>query len=112
METVKSKDGTSIAFERSGSGPPLVLVHGTTADHTRWRSVLPQLEERYTVFAMDRRGRGSSGDSEAYSLEAEYEEAGGNVQWGGKFHGVRAKNAHRSEFHWVNLWYHATELSP
>jgi pimeloyl-ACP methyl ester carboxylesterase len=41
METITSTNGTLIAYERSGAGPPLVLVHGTTADHTRWASVLP-----------------------------------------------------------------------
>ena len=33
METVTSRDGTPIAYERSGEGPPLILVHGTTSDH-------------------------------------------------------------------------------
>jgi pimeloyl-ACP methyl ester carboxylesterase len=74
METVLSKDKTTIAFERSGNGPPLVLVHGTTADHTRWAPVLPGLERHFTVFAMDRRGRGASGDAEAFALEKEYED--------------------------------------
>jgi pimeloyl-ACP methyl ester carboxylesterase len=74
METVQSKDGTLIAFERSGSGPPLVLVHGTTADHTRWASVLPGFEKNFTVYAVDRRGRGESGDSPDYSIEREYED--------------------------------------
>jgi pimeloyl-ACP methyl ester carboxylesterase len=74
METVQSKDGTLIAFERSGSGPPLVLVHGTTADHTRWAGVLPGFEKNFTVYAVDRRGRGQSGDSPVYSIEREYED--------------------------------------
>jgi pimeloyl-ACP methyl ester carboxylesterase len=74
MDTVRSKDGTLIAFERSGSGPPLVLVHGTTADHTRWAGVLPGFEKNFTVYAVDRRGRGQSGDSPIYSIEREYED--------------------------------------
>ena len=74
MEKVRSKDGTLIAYERSGAGPALVLVHGTTADHTRWGYVLPHLEQRFTVYAVDRRGRGQSGDSAVYSLEREYED--------------------------------------
>ena len=60
-ERLVSSDGTPIAVWRSGEGPPLVLVHGAAADHTRWRPVLPALEERFTVLAMDRRGRGGSG---------------------------------------------------
>ncbi|HSD58835.1 MAG TPA: alpha/beta hydrolase [Methanotrichaceae archaeon] len=74
MDKVKSKDGTLIAYERSGTGSALVLVHGTTADHTRWASVLPMLEQKFTVYAVDRRGRGQSGDSAIYSLEREYED--------------------------------------
>jgi pimeloyl-ACP methyl ester carboxylesterase len=69
--TVTSKDGTPIAYWRSSEGPPLVLVHGTTADHSRWTPVLPALEQHFTVYAVDRRGRGGSGDSEDYSIERE-----------------------------------------
>jgi pimeloyl-ACP methyl ester carboxylesterase len=72
METVRSADGTQIAYSITGDGPPLVLVHGSTADHTRWAGIQPALEEHFTVVAMDRRGRGKSGDGETYSLEAEY----------------------------------------
>lgn len=74
METVTSADGTPIAYERTGSGPPLVLVHGTTADHTRWEPVLPALEEHFTVYAMDRRGRGESDDAAEYDLEREFDD--------------------------------------
>lgn len=63
METVTSADGTTIGFETSGSGSPLLLVHGTTADHTRWAGISPQLEPHFTVHAMDRRGRGASTDN-------------------------------------------------
>lgn len=62
IKTVTSTDGTAIAYERTGSGPPLVLVHGTTADRTRWEPVRPALAEHFEVYAMDRRGRGDSGD--------------------------------------------------
>jgi len=72
METVRSKDGTLIAFEKSGKGSPLVLVHGTSADHTRWAPVLPPLRSRFTVYAIDRRGRGGSGDSNPYAIEREF----------------------------------------
>jgi pimeloyl-ACP methyl ester carboxylesterase len=74
QETVTSKDGTPIACWRSGEGPPLVLVHGTAADHGRWRPVLPAFEERFTVCAVDRRGRGGSGDSDDYAIEREFED--------------------------------------
>ena len=74
VQTIDSKDGTTIAFERSGHGPPLVLVHGTTADHTRWKPVLPALEMHFTVYAMDRRGRGGSGDAPGYDIAREFED--------------------------------------
>ncbi len=74
MNQVRSRDGTLIAYEQSGTGPALVLVHGTTADHTRWAPVLPMLEQKFTVYAIDRRGRGQSGDSADYSIEREYED--------------------------------------
>ena len=72
METITTKDGTPIAYWRSGKGPPLVLVHGVAADHSRWKPVLPAFEERFTVYAVDRRARGDSGDSEDYSIEREF----------------------------------------
>ena len=72
--TVTSKDGTPIAYWRSGEGPPLVLVHGTSADHSRWTPVLPAFEQHFNVYAVDRRGRGGSGDSEDYSIEREFED--------------------------------------
>lgn len=63
MQTVIPRDGTRIAFRCSGDGPALLLVHGATYDHaTAWRKVLPELERRFTVYPMDRRGRGGSGD--------------------------------------------------
>jgi pimeloyl-ACP methyl ester carboxylesterase len=69
-----SRDGTQIVYWTSGDGPPLVLVHGAPADHTRWRPLLPYLEDHVTVHAMDRRGRGGSGDAGTYGLEREYED--------------------------------------
>ena len=74
METILSRDATMIAYQRSGTGPALVLVHGGTADHTRWAPVLPAFEQRFTVYAVDRRGRGGSGDAEPYAIEREFED--------------------------------------
>jgi pimeloyl-ACP methyl ester carboxylesterase len=74
METVTSEDGTLIAFQRTGAGPALVLVHGTSADHTRWAPVLPALNQHFTVYAVDRRGRGGSGDAAGYSVAREFED--------------------------------------
>ena len=72
FERVVSEDGTPIAVWRSGEGPPLVLVHGAAADHNRWAPVLPALNERFTVLAIDRRGREPSGDAGDYAIEKEY----------------------------------------
>jgi pimeloyl-ACP methyl ester carboxylesterase len=74
MTRVASRDGTEIAVWSSGQGPPLVLVHGAVADHTRWRPLLPYLEPHVTVHAMDRRGRGASGDTPGYAIEREFED--------------------------------------
>jgi len=75
MQTRQSRDGATIAFAVSGEGPALVLIHGTSADHTRWAPVLPALERRFTVYAVDRRGRGQSSDGESYAIEREFEDA-------------------------------------
>jgi pimeloyl-ACP methyl ester carboxylesterase len=72
---VRSRDGVEIAVFRSGSGPPLVLVHGATADHTAFRVLGPMLGTSFTVHAIDRRGRGASGDGAGpYSIEREFED--------------------------------------
>jgi pimeloyl-ACP methyl ester carboxylesterase len=71
---VISRDGTPIAWFRSGDGPPLVLIHGTTADHTTFRVVGPMFARRHAVFAIDRRGRGASGDTPPYAIEREFED--------------------------------------
>lgn len=74
MPTVHSVDGTPIGFTRTGRGAPLVLVHGISADAERWAPVMQGLEERFTVYAMDRRGRGASGDGDTYAIERDVED--------------------------------------
>jgi pimeloyl-ACP methyl ester carboxylesterase len=54
--------------------PPIVLVHGATADHTTFRALEPVLGRSRRLHAIDRRGRGGSGDSADYSIEREYED--------------------------------------
>lgn len=83
LETVTSADGTPIAFERTGSGPPLVLVHGGACDHRFWdlSDVRSTFAERYTVYAMDCRGVGESGDVQrTASAEPTRTEGSGDVQ--------------------------------
>ena len=73
METVKSADGTAIAYERAGDGPPLVVSVGAFC--TRQTFVPPEdLLQRFTVITYDRRGRGDSGDTEPFAAEREYED--------------------------------------
>jgi pimeloyl-ACP methyl ester carboxylesterase len=74
MKRVASADGTEIGYARHGEGPALLLVHGTTSDHRRWAGISPRLEDRFTVYAMDRRGRGASGDGAEYALMREAED--------------------------------------
>lgn len=66
------------AADAAGPGararPPLLLVHGATADHTTWRTVGPSFAASRSVFAVDRRGRGESGDAGAYAIEREFED--------------------------------------
>jgi len=73
IETVTSADGTEIAYERSGSGPPLVLVHGAIFDRSIWEigDVRSTLAEHTTVYAMDRRNHGDSASSEDCSPDAQ-----------------------------------------
>jgi pimeloyl-ACP methyl ester carboxylesterase len=75
QHTTRSRDGTEIAYWKSGAGPALILVHGTMADHTRWKPVLDVLEAKFTVYAMDRRGRGgSTHEAQPYTLAGEFED--------------------------------------
>ena len=64
-----------LATHESGAGPPLVLLHGASSDATAFRLVAPILAARFRVIAVDRRGRGGSGDEEgAYSIESEFDD--------------------------------------
>lgn len=74
MDRVTSADGATIAYERMGQGPPLVLLHGTSRDRSHWARSLPGLARYATVYAVDRRGRGESGDADRYAIEREVED--------------------------------------
>src|SRR5438132_9830254 len=88
MNTVNSTDGTTIAFEAQGGGPPLILVDGAMS--TRSSGSKPELSkllaQNFTVYSYDRRGRGDSGDTKPYAVDREIEdidavvgEAGGSA---------------------------------
>jgi len=75
-----SRDGTRIDYERRGSGPALVLVHGGFVDRSFWGPSLPLLANYYTVYAMDRRGHGQSDPYPAdHDIEREYEDVAAMV---------------------------------
>jgi pimeloyl-ACP methyl ester carboxylesterase len=91
-KTVVSQDGTSIAFERAGSGPLVILIDGALC-HRRMgqsRELAALLSPHFSVITYDRRGRGDSGDTPPYAVEREVEdiaalvrEAGGSAcLWG------------------------------
>ena len=88
MDTVTSRDGTAIAFERSGAGPAIVLVDGALCGRAfgPMPRLAPLLAPRFAVYHYDRRGRGDSGDTPPYAVEREVEdidalidEAGGSA---------------------------------
>ena len=69
-----SRDGTSLAFDRSGHGPPVILVVGAFNSRTTGAPLAASLAARFTVFTYDRRGRGESGDTLPYSVDREIED--------------------------------------
>lgn len=73
-DTVRSGDGTTIAFDRSGDGPALILVGGAMGTKAHALDLASQLATTFTVFAYDRRGRGDSGDTQPYTVEREIED--------------------------------------
>lgn len=83
MDTVASKDGTTIAFDRRGDGPALILVGGAF----QHRAIDPStvrlaelLSSSFTVYHYDRRGRGDSGDTLPYAVEREIEDLDALIQ--------------------------------
>ena len=87
MSTVKSADGTTIAFEAWGTGRPLILVDGATAH----RAVNPSnaevaklLSDEFRVYAYDRRGRGESSDTAPYAIQREIEDLAALIEDAGQ----------------------------
>jgi pimeloyl-ACP methyl ester carboxylesterase len=72
--SVTSRDGTTIAFETAGAGPPLILVAAALSDRRDSRKLATLLAASYTVINYDRRGRGASGDTVPYEVERECED--------------------------------------
>ena len=91
MDKVTSRDGTPIAFDRLGDGPPVIVVCGATCDRALMHPTAEELAKHFTVFNYDRRGRGDSGDTAPYAVEREIEDFGALIAEAGEEGvGVRA----------------------
>jgi pimeloyl-ACP methyl ester carboxylesterase len=86
MKTVTSKDGTTIAYDQTGNGPPLVLVDGALNSRAFGLNgpLAALLADRFTVFTYDRRGRGDSRDTQPYAVQREIEDLEAVIDVGGE----------------------------
>jgi pimeloyl-ACP methyl ester carboxylesterase len=76
MDTTRSADGTTITYDRSGSGTPVILVNGALSDRRGSQPLAEALAQDFTVISYDRRGRGDSGDTSPYSVAREIQDLG------------------------------------
>lgn len=75
MQHIQTPTGVTVSFDRHGSGPPLVLVHGSFSDHSsNWEPVRPLLMERFALYAVARRGRGETTATTGHSVPDEAED--------------------------------------
>jgi pimeloyl-ACP methyl ester carboxylesterase len=74
MNTTLSADGTAIAFDRYGDGPPIIMVVGAFNTRSATEPLAKAVQEQFTVFNYDRRGRGDSGDTVPYAADREIED--------------------------------------
>ncbi len=86
MQMIISKDGTKIAYDKSGKGPAIILAAGALTNRADDSELARLLATRFTVYDFDRRGRGDSTDTKPYAVEREIEdvealidEAGGSA---------------------------------
>ncbi len=91
MNTVRSADGTIIAFTKAGQGPPLILVDGALCSRSfgPMPKLAAQLTPHFTVYTYDRRGRGASGDTPPYAAGREVDDIEALVALAGASEGVR-----------------------
>ena len=74
MDTVASADGTTIAFDRYGDGPPVIMAAGAFNTRSTTDPLARALAPQFTVLNYDRRGRGNSGDTTPYAVDREIED--------------------------------------
>jgi pimeloyl-ACP methyl ester carboxylesterase len=84
LRHVTSPTGVQIACQVEGDGTPLVMVHGAGSGRWSFDLVRPHLEDRFAVWALDRRGRGDSGDDDSYSIDAEFDDVAAVVREAGQ----------------------------
>jgi pimeloyl-ACP methyl ester carboxylesterase len=76
MRTALSADGTTLAFDRFGDGPPVIMAAGAFNTRSATEPLARALEQHFTVLNYDRRGRGDSGDTAPYAVAREIEDIG------------------------------------
>jgi len=82
-QTVRSADGTAIAFDRTGQGPAVILIGGAFNDRSTMRGTAAGLDGEFTVYIYDRRGRCDSGDTAPYAVEREVEDIAALIEHAG-----------------------------
>ncbi|MGV9247407.1 alpha/beta fold hydrolase [Streptomyces sp. NPDC003710] len=79
-----SRDGTRIAYERTGQGPAVVLVSGAMSTGGTVAPLAARLSDRFGVIVYDRRGRGGSGDTQPYAVAREVEDLAALIEAAGE----------------------------
>jgi len=83
VKQIFSKDGTNIAYDKTGQGPALIIVAGAFQDRMAMAAYAEPLSKHFTVYNYDRRGRGESGDTQPYAVEREIEDIDALIQEAG-----------------------------
>jgi Alpha/beta hydrolase family len=83
QDSVTSRDGTTIVFDRSGDGPPVVIIGAGPTDRSANAAVAELLSAHFTVFNYDRRARGASGDTAPFAVDREYDDLAAVIEAAG-----------------------------
>ena len=83
MDNVRSRDGTTIAFDKEGEGRALIFVDGALSTRSGKADLASLLSPHFTVYRYDRRGRGDSGDTKPYAVEREIEDIDATIEKAG-----------------------------
>src|SRR5690349_18263541 len=88
FRTTLSRDGTRIAFDRRGSGLPIIMVVGAFNERPTAAPLADCLSDQFTTLTYDRRGRGDSGDAPTYAVEREIDDLAALIEVVGGSAGV------------------------